>query len=165
MGIVDVALEILREPNLGERKRRVRGWGRLMPIEEIVYSLEDDGTMTVLGSPKAVELAAVKERLLAILNGDWRTRKELLEDLEEPKPAMEQLRLALNALVAEGAAERDPATDKPGATYRYRLARPHLPPTGYMVVGEVSATSPPGDARDPDETATEGGEPGCLVTF
>lgn len=147
LGIVDVALELLREPNLGDRRRRVRGWGRLMPIEEVVYALEDDGTMAVLGSPKAVELGAVKERLLAILNGDWRTRKELLEELGEPKPAMEQLRLALNALVAEGAAERDPATDKPGATYRYRLAQPNLPPAGYMVVGEV-VDNKPNLARD-----------------
>ena len=182
LGIVDVALEILRESNLGDRKRRVRGWGRLMPIDEIVYILADDGTMSVLGSPKAVELAAVKERLLATLGGGWRTRKELLEDLEEPKPAMEQLRLALNALVAEGAVERDPAVDKPGATYRYRLTQPHLPPTGYMVVGEVVdnkpnlardsyivrggvATGPPRDAQDATVTPTEGGDTGCLADF
>lgn len=141
LGIVDVALEILREPNLGERKRRIRGWGRLFPIEEAVYELLEDGSMSLLGSPKAVELDAVKNRVRGLLNGDWQTRKEVLEELDEPKPAQEQLRIALNALVADGVAGRDPTADKPGATYRYRLARPdaqpHLPPTPPIVVGEV----------------------------
>lgn len=142
LGIVDVALEILREPNLGDRKRRVRGWGRLMPIEEIVYALADDGTMSVLGSPKAVELGAVKERVLEGLNGAWAKTREIWEQLSEPRPSLEQVRLALNALFAEGAAERDPAADKPGATYRYRLAQPHLQPTPYMVGGEVVDNKP-----------------------
>ncbi len=138
LGIVDVGLEILREQNLGENRRRIRGWGRLFPIEEAVYELGPDGTMTLLGSPKAVEHGAVKERVLAILGGEWRTRKELLDDLEDPKPAMEQLRLALNALVTDGVVERDPAEEKRGATYRYRLVtKPDLPRTHPMVVTQV----------------------------
>lgn len=153
LAAVDVALELLRESNLGENKRRVRGWGRLFPIDEAVYSLEDDGTMALLGSPTAVQLGAVTGRVQELLNSEWQTRKELLEDLDEPKPAQEQLRLALKALVEDGTAERDPKGDKPGVTYRYRLAQPgnqpHLPRTPSMVVGEVGGSQDP--PPDPDD--------------
>jgi hypothetical protein len=152
LGMVDVALEILREQNLGETKRRIRGWGRLFPIDEAVYELAPDGTMALLGSPKAVELGAVKARVLDVLSGEWQTRREILEGLEDPKPAMEQLRLALNALVQEGLAERDPAEERRGATYRYRLAtKPELPPIRTPVVSQVGASpSPAPEGAEPD---------------
>lgn len=128
LGVVDVAIEVLRveDPN----KRRVRGWGRVIAVPELLYTQQPDKTFRALGSPQAVELEELKRRVQEVLNGDWQTRKEILAALDEPQPGLEQLRLALETLVGEGVAERDPAQPKPGATYRYRLAgvQPNLPP-------------------------------------
>lgn len=127
LGVVDVALELLRGPNLGDTRRRLRGWARLFPIEEVVYELAPDGSMTLLGSRKEVELRSVEERVLALLDKEWRSTRELLDSLSEPRPSLEQLRQALNALVAKGLARRDPTEERRGATYRWR--RPSRAPT------------------------------------
>jgi hypothetical protein len=61
-----------------------------------------------------------------VLDDTWQTRKEILAQLDEPKPSFEQMRLALSDM--GDTAERKPAESKPGATYRYRRAQPALPP-------------------------------------
>lgn len=125
LGIVDAALEILREQNLGENKRRVRGWGRVVAISEMIYVLDEDGTMRALGEPGLVALDQVKERVLDALDGQWCTARDLVARLCDPKPSDRQLREALASLVDQGNAERNPPQGKPGATYRYRLPQPH----------------------------------------
>jgi hypothetical protein len=149
LGIVDVALELLRETNLGENKRRIRGWGRLFPISDAVYELRDDGSMNLLGSPKAVELGAVKERVLEVLSDDWARTREVLDELSDPKPSLEQVRLALNALVAGGSVERDPMVEKRGVTYRYRVPKVNLQRTPPMVGSPLGGSaSPPAPTPD-----------------
>lgn len=129
LGVVDIALEVLRDND--ENKRKVRGWGRVIAIPELLYTSQEDGSFVALGAPSQVELQEVKQRVLNTLNGEWQSRKDILAALDEPRPGLEQLRIALEALVAEGAVVRDPALSKPGATYRYRLAgaEPNLPQT------------------------------------
>jgi len=123
LGIVDAALEILREPNLGDNKRRIRGWARVVAIQELVYVLNEDGSMEALGSPNEVELASVKNRVLEVVDYEWLGRKEVREALDEPHPSERQVQNALNELAGEGALERDPpiGEDKPGRKYLYRL--------------------------------------------
>jgi predicted ATP-dependent serine protease len=87
LGIVDAAIEILREQNLGENCRHIRGWGRVAPIPELLYELLEDGTMKALGDPMAVHLEALQGRIAEVLNGDWQTTKEVWEALEEPRPS------------------------------------------------------------------------------
>ena len=121
LGIVDCALELLREQSLGDNRRKIRGWARVTPISELVYELAQDRTMTALGKPELLALEQVKDRALEALSGEWQKLKELREALEEPRPSTNHLRAALNALVAEGTAQRDPKEAKERATYRYRL--------------------------------------------
>jgi len=142
LGIVDAAIEILREQNLGENCRHIRGWGRVAPIPELLYELLEDGTMKALGDPMAVHLEALQGRIAEVLNGDWQTTKEVWEALEEPRPSKEQVRLALAALVGSGSIRRDPVEDKRGATYRFCLAQPHFQPIGTSVGSEVLASQP-----------------------
>lgn len=118
LGVVDIALELLRDGQGAQRK--IRGWGRIANPPELLYTMRDDGTFEALGSPQAVALENVKERILENINGEWQTRKELAEALEAPKPSQEQIRQALDALVGAGLVERDPAQAQPGRTYKYR---------------------------------------------
>jgi len=126
LGVVDLALELLRADGGSENQRKVRGWGRVVAIPELLYAREDDGTFSALGSPRQVALDEVKDRVLGVLNAEWGTFKEIREGLDEPRPGHEQLRQALIALVEEGELERDPpiGKGKRGMTYRYRLPAP-----------------------------------------
>lgn len=126
LGIVDVAVELLRDKQSSKR-RIVKGWGRVVDVPEIMYELQDDGSMTVLGDPGAVALENVKDALMECLAGDWQTTKQLREGLGEPKPSVDQVNKALKALGKENEAERDPPLSKgskSGATYKWRLANP-----------------------------------------
>lgn len=126
LGIVDCGLEVLRDPNLTPHQRRIRGWGRLHPIREIIYALNDDGTMQALGDPQELQLEQVKCRVLDTLNGEWSKTRDVYEALGELRPGIRSLRDALNALAMEGLIERDPREDRPGGTYFYRLSQPDL---------------------------------------
>lgn len=125
LGLVDVALEIARDPNLPANRRKVRGWARLFDPMEGVYELSD-GSMRFLGSATAVRLDELGRRVLQVLTPEWASLKELLATLDDPKPSSEQLRRALNTLLAEGKVERDPKTDRRGAVHRWRLAQGEL---------------------------------------
>jgi len=72
LGVVDVALELLRADGGNQNQRKVRGWGRVIAIPELLYQRDDDGTFSVLGSPAQVELAKVQDRIMECLNGHWR---------------------------------------------------------------------------------------------
>ncbi|MCJ7510999.1 MAG: AAA family ATPase [Dehalococcoidia bacterium] len=123
LGVVDVALE-LRRDRQAERRRQVRGWGRIIPVPELVYEMAQDGSFLALGDPGAVALQAVKERAAGVLLEEWATTKEIGERLEEPKPSLEQLRQALESLAREGRAERKPSITegrRQGVTYKWRV--------------------------------------------
>jgi hypothetical protein len=126
LGVVDVALELLRADGGNQNQRKVRGWGRVIAIPELLYARDDDGTFSALGSPRQVALDEVKERVLAALDAEWRIFKEIRQSLDKPLPGQEQTRKALRALAEGGKIERDPPTgqDRKGATYRYRLRVP-----------------------------------------
>jgi len=123
LGIVDVAVELLRDKQSGKR-RIVKGWGRVVDVPEIMYELREDGSMKVLGDPAAVALESVKDALLECLTAEWQATKQLREGFGDPKPSVDQVSKALNALGKENEAERDPSLSKGskrGATYKWRL--------------------------------------------
>lgn len=122
LGIVDTALELLRENGGGDSRRRVRGWGRIFQIEDVIIEMGEDGQIRPLGAPSQVELENVKSRVLAVLTDEFAKLRSIYELLGEPQPSMGIIREALNALIDEGLVERDPKDDRRGATYLYRLA-------------------------------------------
>ena len=148
LGVVDIALELLREENLGGNRRRIRGWGRVAPIPEMVCELDDDGSMSALGDPAELAFEQVKGRALEALNGEWRKTREVYDSMAEPRPSLRQVRAALNALFGGGIVLRDPTEDKPGATYRYRLATPE--PGGDGTLPGTALPRVPGKVSDHD---------------
>ncbi len=126
-GAFDAAFEIQRVPGAPTR-RLVRGWARLFDAPEFIYEQQEDGSLLALGDASAVERSQVRDRVADLLGDERETRKEIMEKLETPRPSYEQLRRALEDLVRDGIAERDPAEDGPGKTYRWRLTQPHLQP-------------------------------------
>lgn len=126
LGVIDLALELLRADGGNENQRKVRGWGRVVAVRELLYEREQDGTFRPLGSPQEVKLKEVKARILKVINANWSTFKEIRQALDEPRPGHEQVRKALRALAERGEIERDPPTgqDRQGTTYRYRRPVP-----------------------------------------
>jgi len=126
LGVVDLALELLRADGGSENQRKVRGWGRVVAVPPLLYERDQDGTFRPLGSPEEVRLEEVKHRVFEIINGTWSTFKEIRQALGEPRPGHEQTRKALRALAGRGEIERDPpiGQDRRGTTYRYRLPVP-----------------------------------------
>jgi len=140
LGTVDVALELHRVHGV-DLRRKVTGLGRIILIPDLIYERNAEGFMVALGDPAQVTREAVKENILAegVLSGEWQKIKDIQPLLDEPRPGLEQLRLALKDLAANEKVERHPAFsegDKRGATYYWR-ARPdltsHDPPKGLEV--------------------------------
>ena len=123
LGVVDIAIELLRDT--GRRRRRLRGWGRVIEVPELLYELRDDNTMIAIGSPEAVALREVKDRVGAALTDEWKKTKEIRDSLGDPKPSEDQVIKALELLAGEGKAERDPPISqgkRQGKSYRWREA-------------------------------------------
>lgn len=116
----DTALEIERVPGISNR-RLVKGYARLLTPEDLLYQREDDGSLTSLGEAKAVTHDEVVKRVESVLSETWQNRTEIGESLAEPPVGKEMIRRALGELVDKGVAERDPAEDKRGATYKWRI--------------------------------------------
>ncbi len=104
----------------------VRGWARLFDPAEFLYELQEDGSLVAIGDASAVERSEVRRMVADLLTDEWQTRQTVMADLEQPRPSFEQLRRALDDLVRDGLAERDPAEERPGKTYKWRAAQPHL---------------------------------------
>jgi len=85
LGVVDIATEL--DWANSKRKRRLRGWGRIFEVPELVYEQLDDGRMVALGSPKAVGLSNVKKSALGVLEQGGITTKEVKNKLADPKPS------------------------------------------------------------------------------
>lgn len=124
-GAFDAAFEIQRVAGAPNR-RLVRGWSRFLDPSEFFYERDEDGTIRTLGDASAIKRDEVKLSCLSVLGEEWSTRKELMAAMPQPHPSFEQLRRALSDLVFEGSAERDPAEEKAGVTYRWRSIQPHL---------------------------------------
>jgi len=126
MGVVDLALEIKFDGPDDSRRRQLRGWGRVIEVPKLLYELQDDNTMIALGSPAQVALGEVKERVRGELSDEWVQKKAIREALDDPKPSDDQVGKALNALGADGKAERNPPLSegqRPGVRYKWRLAQ------------------------------------------
>ncbi len=152
LALVDVGLELLPDPHAG-RRRLIRGYGRVVAIPELVYELMEDGSMVALGEPEALSLEATKDRVLALLTEEWQTLREIMAGFGDPRPSEDQVRRALNALVGEGKADRDPPLGVQGnRAHRWRLRFGST--EGYIwsnptdqATGPVQTTAPGQDGR------------------
>jgi len=129
LGVVDIALEIKRDGQEDSPRRIIRGWGRVIEIQKIMYELREDGRMVALGSPALVAIREVKERVLAKLEpeeklqAEWLKTKQVQEKLDDPKPSEDQVLKALESLGQDGEVERDPPLSegkKRGKRYKWR---------------------------------------------
>jgi len=129
LGVVDIALEIKRDGQEDSPRRIIRGWGRVIEIQKIMYELREDGRMVALGSPALVAIREVKERVLAKLEpeeklqAEWLKTKQVQEKLDDPKPSEDQVLKALESLGQGGEVERDPPLSegkKRGKRYKWR---------------------------------------------
>lgn len=161
LGLVDVALELLRDDKAPNR-RLLRGYGRVVPIPELAYEMAEDGSLVALGDPTALALQAVKERALALLTEAWQTLGDIMGAMGEPRPSEDQVRRALNALVEEGLAERDPPPGVKGnRAHRWRLRSGPVSTDKLYIETERNGGQPeaPGDAPSRAEDGGAGGLP------
>ena len=109
LGVVDVYLELGRDSNAA-RRRTLKGLARVIEVPEIMYELQDDGTMKAIGAPQEVTLTTVKGRIrqACVRWGTPRTLKEVVVLIGDPQPSWPQLRKALLELTAEATLSRDP---------------------------------------------------------
>lgn len=160
LGLVDVALELLRDDKSPNR-RLLRGYGRVVPIRELAYEMGEDGTLVALGDPTALALLAVQERARALLTEEWQTLGDIMAAMGDPRPSDEQVRRALNALVEGGLAERDPPPGVKGnRAHRWRLPSRFVPTAQSLIGTERNGGQPEvggGDGADlvfePEEDA------------
>ena len=142
LGIVDVSLELQRDPQAGKR-RILRGWGRVMEVPDLLYELQEDGSMKLLGDPKELAFEDVKERVREAVPSGWIKTSEVRDALEDPKPSVDQVGKALTEWAASGAIERDPpmsAGQKRGKTYKWR--DPNLTSAGSSSIGGSEVVEP-----------------------
>jgi hypothetical protein len=119
LGVFDMAIEVDRSRNLPNR-RKVSGLGRLEPVEDYYYELQD-GQIRTLGEVAQVEAAGVRRRTLESLSLVAQEFKAIHEDMDEPRPGHQHVRDALKALVDSGDVIRE-GSGKKGDPYRWRSA-------------------------------------------
>lgn len=125
LGVVDIALEVVRDRNLAANRRKIRAYARLIQPDELLYEMTPGGSLQALGEPGAVARAEVERRVLAEIGTDWIKTADLVESLADPRPSREQVRLVLAALARQGVVDRDPSIDvekTAGKTVRWRRA-------------------------------------------
>ena len=66
LGVFDIALVVKRDEHKKNR-RKVEAFARLIEPPEMIYELEEDGTMRSLGDPASLQLADVVERVRAVV--------------------------------------------------------------------------------------------------
>jgi len=124
LGIVDIGTELSRTKT--GNHRRLRGWGRIIDVPELLYEKLDDGKMRVIGSPDAVSFEKVKKLVLSVVDRERRKTKKIREKLPDPKPSIDQVIRVLEELAKEKKIRRNPSISKgklQGATYRWRSAK------------------------------------------
>jgi hypothetical protein len=102
VGLFDIALELRRDPHaLGRRILTAVSRFERTP-RALALELRDE-QIIVLGSPEAVALSEVAERVFVIIPpGGQTTVSEILLALDEPKPSREQVGRALKQLQSDG---------------------------------------------------------------
>ena len=55
LGLVDVGLELMWDKQFSNR-RAIKGQGRIFPVPQLLYELQDTGDMVLLGDPHRLEL-------------------------------------------------------------------------------------------------------------
>jgi hypothetical protein len=124
LGAFDVGLEMTFTNGAQPKRRTLRAYSRVVSPPTFVYEMRADGSFAVLGAPDQIALQGVKDRVIAVLTSEWETTSGIHEALGDPKPAKEQVRLALLALAEETKVDRDPppgAQDTRGRAHRWRL--------------------------------------------
>jgi hypothetical protein len=92
LGGFDIAIEVLRDPNQSRERRLIRSYARLIESREAVYErFADNATFRLLGDPSALRLEDVSSRLLAALDGSFRSTHDLHASLGDPRPSEEQV--------------------------------------------------------------------------
>lgn len=125
LGLVDVALELVRDPQVPARRRIMRGWGRVAVVQSLLYELDGQGKMVLLGQADSVKLAQVMVRVLEVLTTEWQPTQDVASALGNPQPSGEQVRQALMSLAAEGKVERDPSMAGPtvrGGAHKWKVS-------------------------------------------
>ena len=150
LGIVDVALELHRDKQV-VRRRMVKGWARVIEVSDLVYEMEDTGTMKLLGDRSLLDFNELKNRVQEVVKGEWQSTKDIEEAIGEPKPSRDSTGRVLEALAKDGKAERDPPISEgpqPGKKYTWKNLTSASPPL--KSGGEVGAPD------DELETVTAG---------
>ena len=157
LGIFDIALEVVRDRQAPHGSRRlVRPYARLLNPRELLYERTEDGTLRALGDPDAVRLDEVEERLLEILTSTPRTTSDCQQALGDPRPSLEQVRLALTSLARAGRVDRDPPIEVGGVrgrTVRWGLWGAERPTSNGQPLGlEVASRAAGAPWVDPPES-------------
>jgi len=148
LGVVDIALELLRENG---RRRKLRGWGRVVEVPELLYELQDDNAMIALGSPQAVAINEVKARVEEILTPEFKKTSDIRDSLSDPKPSLDQLIKALERLCGEGKADRNPPMSegkRRGKTYQWRVLNLTSDRTPYRSEVKLENQNPEGSLEN-----------------
>ncbi len=101
-----------------------------------------------------MSFAELAERVSDLMaDGLWRRKTEIMQALGEPRPSDAHLRNVLNTLVGQGKLQRDPAEEKRGAVYRYRVPVPLLATKGVYGSrkGADASNTSPGDLFTSDD--------------
>ena len=108
LAIVDVGL-IVTKGNKNENRRFLTGYGRITPVEGVVFERTEGGDTKLVGHIDEFKLSAVKKRILEeACDVLWITTQEVMNKLT-PAPSLRQVQSALRELAEEGKVERDPS--------------------------------------------------------
>ena len=122
LAIVDVGL-IVTKGNKNENRRFITGYGRITPVEGLVFERSNGGDTKLVGHIDEFKLSAVKKRIVEeALNGTWITTQDVVGNLN-PAPSLRQVQSALLELAKDAQIERDPdvtVDSVKGRTLRWR---------------------------------------------
>ena len=101
-----------------------------------------DGNLCYEGEAEKLEWRILLQRVEAVLARAEAplTKREVLNEVGDPKPKIRQIETALKHLYQNGRIGREPKEDRPGATYRYYHTnfKPHLTENLPIRGGEVN---------------------------
>ena len=129
-GIVDVSLELSRDKQT-IRRRIIKGLGRVFEYPDLVYELEDYGTMNLLGDHSLLDFNELKERVRGVLTDEEQSTKQIEDAIGGPKPSRDSTGRVLADLVKEGGVIRNPPISEgsqPGKKYTWRNLTSASPP-------------------------------------
>ena len=107
LGAVDIALQVLADPKI-ENRRKIKAYTRVIQPPDLLYEMGLDKVLHPLGDAGELALAEVKRRILARLPDTWTKTADVRALLGEPTPSDDQVRKGLTELAREGAVQRDP---------------------------------------------------------